>query len=122
MLPTPIPTMDPLGLTHDVYTDYGLLGLVIFLIIFFVLPPLLKKAMPFLAKGWQDEKRRSELREERQVKAMEAMTTALQNNNVILAAMDVRISSVQIDVDCIKTVVLQEKPKRKKVLAAAAAD
>lgn len=104
MLPTP----DPLGLTHDIYVDYGLLGLVIFLVIVFVLPPLIKKVMPFLVKGWQDERKRAEQREERQVKAMEELAHSSQGIQTILSAMNVRLDMLQRDVDCVKIQVVKK--------------
>jgi hypothetical protein len=103
-------TPDPLGLSYDVYTDYGLLGLIILLIVLFVLPWFIKKLMPFLFKGWQDERKRAEQREERQTRALEELAKSNQAIAITFSAMDVRMKNLEMDVDCVKTAVLQEKP------------
>lgn len=97
------------GLSRDVYTDYGLLGLVILLVVVFAVPWIVRKLMPFLFKGWRDERKRSEQREERQTRALEELAKSNQAIAVTLAAMDVRMHSVERDVDTVKVAVLSKK-------------
>jgi uncharacterized membrane protein len=103
-----MPTPD-LGITHDVYANYGLWGLLILVLVLFVLPATVKKLMPHVVKGWQDERKRAEQREERQVTAMEGLAKGTQAIAVTLAAMDVRIETIRHDVDCVKSEVLRKK-------------